>query len=258
MLYIRVDANETIATGHVMRCLSIADAAKDLGEDTTFIMADGRADMLVKSKGYHSVILHTQWDDMDGETDKMLDIIRKNGISRLLIDSYQVTEKYLTSLSEETKVTYIDDLDKFIYPADTLICYAAYYDKFNYASKYSDTKLLLGTKYAPLRREFCGLKKKLIHDRIERILVLSGGTDRMNVLQQILDAVVSFENIHIDAICGFIARQIISYRICSPPTSPYQQEGRHFTNSVHAVRRQFRILSRTIRPTTHHGLREMA
>lgn len=202
MLYIRVDANETIATGHLMRCLSIADAAKDLGEDTTFIMADESADMLVKSKGYHSVILHTQWDDMDGETDKMLDIIRKNGISRLLIDSYQVTEKYLTSLSEETKVTYIDDLDKFIYPADTLICYAAYYDKFNYASKYSDTKLLLGTKYAPLRREFCGLKKKLIHDRIERILVLSGGTDRMNVLQQILDAVVSFENIHIDAICG--------------------------------------------------------
>ncbi len=202
MLYIRVDANETIATGHMMRCLSIADAAKDFGEDTTFIMADERADMLVKSKGYHSVILHTQWDDMDGEIEKMLDIIRKNSISHLLIDSYQVTEKYLMSLSEETKVTYIDDLDKFIYPVDTLICYAAYYDKFNYASKYSDTKLLLGTKYVPLRREFCGLKKKLIHDRIERILVLSGGTDRMNVLQQILDAAVSFENIHIDAICG--------------------------------------------------------
>ena len=202
MLYIRVDANEIIATGHLMRCLSIADAAKDLGEDTTFIMADESADMIVKSKGYHSVILHTRWDDMDGETEKILEIIHKNGISSLLFDRYQVTEKYMTSLSEETKVTYIDDLDKFIYPVDTLICYAAYYDKFNYASKYSDTELLLGTKYAPLRREFCGLKKKLIRDRIERILVLSGGTDRMNVLQQILDAIVSFENIHIDAICG--------------------------------------------------------
>ena len=202
MLYIRVDANEIIATGHLMRCLSIADAAKELGEDTTFIMADESADMIVKSKGYHSVILHTRWDDMDGETEKILEIIHKNGISSLLFDRYQVTEKYMTSLSEETKVTYIDDLDKFIYPVDTLICYAAYYDKFNYASKYSDTELLLGTKYAPLRREFCGLKKKLIRDRIERILVLSGGTDRMNVLQQILDAIVSFENIHIDTICG--------------------------------------------------------
>ncbi len=46
------------------------------------------------------------------------------------------------------------------------------------------------------------MKKKLINGKIERILVLSGGTDRMNVLQQILDAIVHFKNILIDAICG--------------------------------------------------------
>ena len=202
MLYIRVDANETIATGHVMRCLSIADAAKKFGEDTTFIMADDGAEQLVKNTGYNTIILHTPWNDMDEEIGKLSDIIRKKDIARLLIDSYQVTEKYLKMLSEETKVTYIDDLDKFIYPVDTLICYAAYAEKFDHTSKYRNTKLLLGTKYAPLRQEFCGLKNKKISDKIEKILVLSGGTDRMNVLQQILDAAVSFDNIHIDAICG--------------------------------------------------------
>ncbi len=202
MLYIRVDANETIATGHVMRCLSIADAAKKLDEDTTFIMADDSAEYLVKSKGYNIIILHTPWNDMDKETGKFLEIIRKNSISRLLIDSYQVTENYLKALSEVTKVTYIDDLDKFIYPVDSLICYAAYAEKFEYEKKYTNTKLYLGTKYAPLRQEFCGLGKKVIRDKIEKILVLSGGTDKMNVLQKILDSLLTVKDVQIDAICG--------------------------------------------------------
>lgn len=202
MLYIRVDANETIATGHVMRCLSIADAAKKLGKDTTFIMADDSAEQLVKSKGYKTIILHTPWNDMDKETGKLLEIIQKNGISRLLIDSYQVTENYLKALSEATKVTYIDDLDKFIYPVDSLICYAAYAEKFEYDKKYTNTKLYLGTKYAPLRQEFCSLGKKVIRDKIEKILILSGGTDKLNVLQSILDKLSAVNGIQIDAICG--------------------------------------------------------
>lgn len=202
MLYIRVDANEIIATGHVMRCLSIADAAKTLGEDTTFIMADKSIEQLVKSKGYKTIILHTLWNDMNQETEKILDIIEKNSISRLLIDSYQVTERYLKALSGATKVTYIDDLARFIYPVDALVCYAAYAEKIDYSSKYIDTKLFLGTKYAPLRQEFCGLEKKIIHNKISKILVLSGGTDKMNVLQRILDKVSAIENIQIDAICG--------------------------------------------------------
>lgn len=202
MLYIRVDANETIATGHVMRCLSIADAARELGEDTTFIMADKSAERLVNAKGYNTVILDSAWNDMDSEAEKLITLIQKDKISRLLIDSYQVTEKYLKILSEVTKVAYIDDLDKFVYPVNTLICYAAYAEKFNYASRYHDTTLLLGTKYAPLRKEFCGLDKKNIRNNIKNILVLSGGTDSLNVLQQILDKLAKLDGIKIDAICG--------------------------------------------------------
>ena len=40
---IRADGNREIAMGHMMRCLSIADAAAKLGESTTFILADGQA-----------------------------------------------------------------------------------------------------------------------------------------------------------------------------------------------------------------------
>lgn len=37
MLIIRADMNKYIATGHIMRCLSIADAAKQFGHDVVFV-----------------------------------------------------------------------------------------------------------------------------------------------------------------------------------------------------------------------------
>lgn len=49
MLYIRADMNNVIATGHMMRCLSIADAATKFGESTTFILADEQAVELIRS-----------------------------------------------------------------------------------------------------------------------------------------------------------------------------------------------------------------
>ena len=37
---IRVDANEIVATGHVMRCLAIAEELRKIGQELLFISAD--------------------------------------------------------------------------------------------------------------------------------------------------------------------------------------------------------------------------
>ena len=59
MLYIRTDMNSTIASGHVMRCLAIAEAARDLGQDVTFITADEQPLPLIKEKGFPIIILNS-------------------------------------------------------------------------------------------------------------------------------------------------------------------------------------------------------
>ena len=57
------------------------------------------------------------------------------------------------------KLIYIDDVLFFSYPCDILINYNIYADESRYRTLYRDAvlpELLLGTAYAPLRREFAG------------------------------------------------------------------------------------------------------
>lgn len=202
MLYIRVDMNDTIATGHVMRCMSIADAAKRLGEDTTFILADEQAVELIEQKKYHCIVLGTRWDDMESEIPILEKVIVKEKIDKIIIDSYQVTTKYLSWLTDKVKTIYIDDLNSQYYPVNAIVCYANYWKKFNYKEKYEKTKLLLGTEYVPLRKEFYECGKKHIKQQVENLLLLSGGTDKYDILDMLLQEIDCSKYQRIDVICG--------------------------------------------------------
>lgn len=202
MLYIRTDMNGIIATGHLMRCLAIADAAKILGEDTLFILADEQAVELLKAKGYQYHVLHTKWDNMDSEVPALKSIIQEKEIRRLLVDSYMVTKNYLTRLRECVETYYIDDLNAFHYPVDALICYANYWEKYHHRENYNNTKLYLSPRYAPLKLVFAACGKKVIRKQTEKLLVLSGGTDPFDFLDCILSGIETDMYRQIDVICG--------------------------------------------------------
>ena len=202
MLYIRTDMNDIMATGHMMRCLSIADAAKRIGEDSTFLLSDYQAVELIEERGYHFIVLNTKWDCLEKELDILQELIQKYRIKKILVDSYQVTYQYLESLSRYVKIIYIDDLNLFVYPVDTLICYMNYWKKFNYETIYRQTKLLLGTKYTPVRECYKNCGKKNIRPKIEKLLLMSGGTDHFNLLEKILEKIQKEKYIRIDVICG--------------------------------------------------------
>ena len=202
MLYIRVDMNNVIATGHMMRCLSVADAAKEMGIETTFIVADEQALSLLERRGYPAIVLNTKWDDMDSELPVLKAVIEDNNIETLLIDSYKVTEKYLSELTAIVQTVYIDDLDAFIYPVTGLVCYANYWEKFGYEEKYQDTKLFLGPAYAPLRSVYKGCGAKHISEKVNNILLVSGGTDPYGILNKMLQSLDKDKYKSIDVICG--------------------------------------------------------
>lgn len=202
MIYIRTDMNNQIATGHVMRCLAIADALRQLDENVIFLLADKEAVPLIESRGFNHIILNTQWDNMDDEIPVILSIIKTKKINKLLIDSYKVTKNYLSQLSEVTNTIYIDDLNAFDYPVNTIICYANYWNKFYARQKKSTKQLLLGTEYVPLRKGFWYCQSKQIKKEADRLLILSGGTDPYNFLERFLEEFDTKQFYSIDVICG--------------------------------------------------------
>ena len=186
MLYIRTDMNDIIATGHVMRCLSVADAARAMGENVTFILADENGKKYIEKRGYSTIVLYTKWNDMESEIPFLRNVIKDKKITSILIDSYQVTEYYLETLSSYVKTIYIDDLAQTNHSVTSLICYMSHWEKLQHRKNYPNAKLLLGLQYVPVREAFQNLEKKEIKHDIETILLLSGGTDPYNILSKLL------------------------------------------------------------------------
>ena len=194
MIGIRVDANQIVATGHLMRCLSIA---KEFSNDCLFITADTSADYIIKDNGFNHVCLNSQYNNLDSEIPKLIKVIHENNIDKLLIDSYYVSQPYLQILTNKIKTIYIDDMNAFIYPVSALINYSPYYDLFDYKKLYKNQniKFLLGCDYVPLRQEFQDINIKKI-DNIKKILITSGGTDNFNFAGNFLEQIINKNLFH--------------------------------------------------------------
>ncbi len=195
---IRADANETVAAGHIMRCITIARELVRRKKKVVFFTADTHGEELLKEAGMESVCLHTCWNDMEGETEKLRRELRRYGCKKLLVDSYQVSRGYFEALREGCRLIYIDDCFEDIYPVDMLINYNAFYTRFPYEEAYGKggdrVRLLLGTDYVPLREEFERKEsaKADLHSGEQpeegnlQVLLACGGGDEHNALSGIL------------------------------------------------------------------------
>ena len=199
---IRVDMNPVIATGHVMRCLSIADEIARLGGKAIFITADEHPVELIQNRGYEVFALHSNWESMEEELSQLIGWLREHNVEDLLVDSYQVTKAYLQALEEHVRVTYLDDLDTFSYPVSNVICYANYFESFSYSEKQKEDGYYLGMEYVPLRKVFDNCKEKDIQDKIKNVLLLSGGSDSFGIIERMVEVFSRTKGITLTTVCG--------------------------------------------------------
>lgn len=202
MICIRADMNDTVGLGHIMRCLSIADALKEKGAPVLFLTADGCASDLLKKRGYEYIVLNSEWNHLEDELSVLESFFSTKGksCSLLILDTYQITQNYLRTLRAFVSTLLIDDIPLFPYDVDTILCYGVYYEK--YYSGGSADRNLLGPRYAPLRKEFQAAGEKLIRKRVENLLILSGGTDANDMLRRIVRQINNGRYKRIDVVCG--------------------------------------------------------
>ena len=202
-IWIRTDGNEKIATGHLMRCLSIARACADQQKNVCFLVADPQSETLLQERfAYPSEFkiqcLHSDYQDMEKELPALERIVHYAHSSSehilsqkspwFLVDSYYVTAFYLEALKSWGAVAYLDDLASFPYPVDCIINYDIPENKkpdcYNAAAR-----CLLGNAYTPLRSQFQNVPYAVRQD-IEHVLISTGGIDPFQVAEKLLDRVI--------------------------------------------------------------------
>ena len=187
MIYFRVDSNEIIASGHIMRCLSIAEELVKIGVKICFLVSDENSSLILEDAKVEYIILHSDWRCLDFEIDTVKRILEKDYDSVLLVDTYSITRKYVEILSNYAKVCYLGSKKEYLGNLSLLINYSTNIDYAFYKSCYvGKTKLLLGPSYAPLRKEFQNVTVEH-RENVCRILITTGNTDHDDIVSAIID-----------------------------------------------------------------------
>jgi UDP-2,4-diacetamido-2,4,6-trideoxy-beta-L-altropyranose hydrolase len=210
----RVDASLQMGTGHVMRCLTLAQVLKEDGVNTEFICRKHKGNLIdkIRLSGFHThelelsdesetdnKLAHSSWLGVtqQKDSDDCIDILKIEKTDCLIVDHYGLDEQWQKSLKPYyEKLLVIDDLADRKFDCDVLLNQNLGSHKDDYKNKVpKGCELLLGCKYALLRPEFLKLRDQALEKRkstkvIKNILVSMGGGENnitYDILQQLDD-----------------------------------------------------------------------
>lgn len=203
-LIIRADADARIGTGHLMRCLALAQAWKDEGGDVIFITAceSPKLQQRLDGEGFQVVQLKYPYPN-PLDLEKTLEVIVGYQGAWVVLDGYHFDPSYQYRIKGAgCRLLVIDDMAHHPhYYADIVLNQNIYAEDMQYSCE-PYTRLLLGTKYVLLRREFLRWRqwKRNIPDIAKKTLVTLGGSDPDNVTLKVIEALQQVEVEGLEAI----------------------------------------------------------
>lgn len=213
----RCDASIQIGTGHVMRCLTLADELARQGANCYFICREHKGNLikLIAEKGYDTyklkiesksshyekkdnepVLFHSKWLGSSQEEDAIQSevFIRTLQPEWLVIDHYALNSYWEQKLRPHcNNILVIDDLADRKHDCEILIDQTFDRDKQNYKNLVPNhCEILCGTTYALLRPEFSKWRHYSLERRkncsLQHVLINLGGVDKDNITSLILQS----------------------------------------------------------------------
>lgn len=211
--FFRADASLQIGTGHVMRCLTLADALRDRGAHCRFICRAHPGNLIdwIHQRGYDVHVLpydenwevpdersaQAAWLGADWQTDVEQTIVGagETAIDWLIVDHYALDRRWESSMRTHCRrLMVIDDLADRPHDCDLLLDQNLGRTALDYAGLVdAAATILIGPQYAPLRPEFAALRQQSLARRenntlLRRMLITMGGVDKDNATGQVLEA----------------------------------------------------------------------
>jgi UDP-2,4-diacetamido-2,4,6-trideoxy-beta-L-altropyranose hydrolase len=192
-LFIRADADSQMGTGHVMRCLAIAQAWLDQGGNAVFLMRAPGQGIRTRVENEGVRVLEISADaGSENDAEETGRLVLGNHGDWLMVDGYQFGAEYQDRLKARgLKVLFLDDCGHSThYSADLVLNQNLHASESLYRNRTSGTDLLLGARYALLRREFLSWRdwRREITTKARKLLVTLGGSDPDNATERVIEA----------------------------------------------------------------------
>jgi UDP-2,4-diacetamido-2,4,6-trideoxy-beta-L-altropyranose hydrolase len=224
-IVIRTDANETIGSGHFMRCMTLADELSQHGVDICFVSRSLplHLQQMLHARGLKYFALpkplkphdldeltHAKWlqTSQAQDAEQTLSLLDEKIYDWLIVDHYALDHRFEKLLRKACHhILVIDDLADRIHDCDVLLDQNFQKVSVNRYDKKvpPHCQLLLGPKYALLRNEFQVARRKaqIRKGEIQHILIFFGGVDAKNMTSMALQVLVeSKTNVKVDVVIG--------------------------------------------------------
>jgi len=221
----RADASLDIGTGHVMRCLTLAEALRERGASCRFVCRDhpGNLIELIRQRGFVVHALphdpnwktgeiappHAAWLGADWRTDAEQTKVGAGDTAAdwLIVDHYALDARWERQLRPTCrKLMVIDDLADRTHDCDLLLdqnLLANLDHRYDERVPLSCGKML-GSEYALLQPQYAVLRRHTPprQGTIQRVLVSFGGTDAENLTGRAIAAFLASprENVTLDVV----------------------------------------------------------
>lgn len=207
-LLIRADAAVQMGTGHVMRCLALAQAWQAQGGKVIFLTHKPTATLTnrLQAEGMEVSFLNLApgseadaWET--GQRAKQWRVIW------VVVDGYHFQSEYQFHLQQAgIRCLFLDDYGHGTpYSADLILNQNAYAQAVLYGDRPPTTQLLLGCRYGLLRREFWPWRgwQRQVLPRATRVLVTLGGSDPNNTTALVIQALqLGPSELEVDVVAG--------------------------------------------------------